>query len=557
MWPTFLLADSTSDQKTPPLPKGAVRRINYTFRPYSLFRFSPDGKIVCIEDYVRDSTARLHLWDAHTWKELRTFPQDADSHCQGFSPDGKFLICGNNWKEYGIEVWDVATGRHLRAMRQASGWDGSHLAISPVGTILAIPNVTIPRFGKAWKREIFDKQEIEFWDWSTGKELRERRIRIPQMFRHLRFSPNGRILAGNFNFGKGICLWDVATGQLVQTLAEGQACWESFSFSADGRLVAGMLPRKPRHPRDPRAADAPLDPSERRMNSISGKVSVIVLWELASGKEIYCIEPKNDFAPPFAFSFDGRLLAATDIGSLPAPLRDESARQYPSLELWDAHTGKRLHRFDVKKEPWRWPTFVPDNKLLATTDDRSTLLWDISTFNRPRPSAPDLSDAALTRLWADLASDDIGTARKAVWSLTVVARQSVPLFREHLRPVPHAAPSRIKNLISDLNSEQFETRERASAELERLGEIAASAMKKALADKPSLEMRRRLEPLLAKLKRPYTSAERLRTLRALEALEHIGNDEAKKILRTMADGAPGTAETEDAKASLKRLDARR
>lgn len=59
------------------------------------------------------------------------------------------------------------------------------------------------------------------------------------------------------------------------------------------------------------------------------------------------------------------------------------------------------------------------------------------------------------------------------------------------------------------------------------------------------------------LKRPYTSPERLRILRALEALEHIGNDEAKKILRTMADGAPGTAETEDAKASLQRLDSRR
>jgi hypothetical protein len=44
-----------------------------------------------------------------------------------------------------------------------------------------------------------------------------------------------------------------------------------------------------------------------------------------------------------------------------------------------------------------------------------------------------------------------------------------------------------------------------------------------------------------------------RTIRAIMILERIGSPDAQAVLATMAGGAPGARETEEAKASLERL----
>ena len=80
-------------------------------------------------------------------------------------------------------------------------------------------------------------------------------------------------------------------------------------------------------------------------------------------------------------------------------------------------------------------------------------------------------------------------------------------------------------------------------------------MRKALEGKPSVELRRRVEQLLAKLDLTVTSGEGLRVARALELLERIGTAEAREVLRRLAEGAAGTWRAQEAKASLARLDA--
>jgi len=46
-------------------------------------------------------------------------------------------------------------------------------------------------------------------------------------------------------------------------------------------------------------------------------------------------------------------------------------------------------------------------------------------------------------------------------------------------------------------------------------------------------------------------------LRAIEVLEHIGTPDARRCLRTMAQGATDARPTRDAKAALRRLMKRR
>jgi hypothetical protein len=107
--------------------------------------------------------------------------------------------------------------------------------------------------------------------------------------------------------------------------------------------------------------------------------------------------------------------------------------------------------------------------------------------------------------------------------------------------------------MTDLDSDQFAVRAKATTELEQWSELAEAALRKALADQPSLEVRRRVQLLLERLDGPITSPERLRAMRAVEVLEHIDTPEARRLLEQLARGAPAALLTKEAKASLGRL----
>jgi hypothetical protein len=107
-------------------------------------------------------------------------------------------------------------------------------------------------------------------------------------------------------------------------------------------------------------------------------------------------------------------------------------------------------------------------------------------------------------------------------------------------------------LLAELDSDDFEVREKSTAELAKLGEAVESALRKALEGKPSPEARRRVESLLHKLRRVSPEPERLRELRALEVLERIDSPEVRQLLTTLAEGLPEARLTREAKAALQR-----
>ena len=123
-----------------------------------------------------------------------------------------------------------------------------------------------------------------------------------------------------------------------------------------------------------------------------------------------------------------------------------------------------------------------------------------------------------------------------------------------MQPVPGPDAHQITGWIRDLDSPRFAARQEASEALEKVGDLAKPALRKALSAKPSPEVRRRIEQLLTKVEQ--LSPESLRAVRAVEVLEHIGSAEAKRVLERLAAGAEGARLTREAKASLDRLDRR-
>jgi hypothetical protein len=112
----------------------------------------------------------------------------------------------------------------------------------------------------------------------------------------------------------------------------------------------------------------------------------------------------------------------------------------------------------------------------------------------------------------------------------------------------------LAKLIADLDSNHFPVRQRASEELERLGELAGPALEQLLKARPPLEVQYRVERLLERLSTPISAPDVLRSLRAVEVLERAGTEDARKLLTELARGAAGAQLTEDARAALQRSD---
>ena len=79
-------------------------------------------------------------------------------------------------------------------------------------------------------------------------------------------------------------------------------------------------------------------------------------------------------------------------------------------------------------------------------------------------------------------------------------------------------------------------------------------MRKALDGKPSVEARRHLERLLARLKTP--TAGRLRGLRSVEILERVGTPKAQQVLDELVDKHTDGLLVREARATIARMSAR-
>lgn len=99
----------------------------------------------------------------------------------------------------------------------------------------------------------------------------------------------------------------------------------------------------------------------------------IWLWRVGDGTLFRRLMSKKNTAVSHAsFSPDGKVLAATERGG--------------PLVLFDLATGKELDSLSAVHMPHRPIAFSPDGKTLATTGDRQALhLWDLSTGSVATP----------------------------------------------------------------------------------------------------------------------------------------------------------------------------
>jgi WD40 repeat protein len=537
--------------------------------------FSPDGKTLASGCHTQ-----VCLWDASTGKKLRELKgHDEKVTAVAFSRDSKKLASGS--LDRTIRLWDLATGKE-RLPLPGHKTLVTTLAYAPDGKVLATGDrvgqvilweaatgkvlqqldrdgtdpIAALRFSLDGRRLAAGglNRPLQCWDLAAGKLIHREELRPDFYLLTLAFAPHGRMLAlGTTGADHCLTLRDLKTGRKLQSF--GQSPWPPapIAFAPDGRTLA-MAPDGGR----PR------------------------LWELATGKELCQLAGSTEQARP-VYAPDGRTIAAVgqeDTMRLWDVDTGEELRRWkqplPSLDwlalspdarllagasadgavcLWETTTGQERCRFPGHRGEILVLAFAPDGRTLASGSvDTTILIWDV---NGPEPRGDPqhhLAAQELRDLWADLAGADAPQAHRAIGALARAPRQAVPFLQKRLHPVTIDV-RQVGSLIRDLDDDKFAVRERAQERLEEFGELARPALRRTLADRPSVEVQRRVERLLEKLdqERRGPSPERLRVLRALEVLERIGSPEAQQVFATLAKGSPESWLTLEAQGAQKRL----
>jgi WD40 repeat protein len=465
-----------------------------------------------------------------------------------FTPDGRHLLTTAGQLTSGgrgIRLWEAGSGRE-RPLPSGRSWriagfsaDGTALALSsvPGGKSPLRPGPEKVRFDA----EVAARPELRAFRWvfpgpapkAAPKEGRADLLNLMSglpnqpLAGFYRLSPDGTVLAemvarlaGRPDTNMGT-YWVPDRVRLLRAAGGEEVGWlpvynehllgTILAFSPDNRMVVSPV---------------------RATGAAGGALS---LREVAGCGERLRLRGGSG---PVAFTPDGRVLAA---------------RRGKGIALWDALTGDVLGEFAGDPPAATALAFSADGKALAAGgDDGTVLVWDTAAVlkKRPRPPAPPKAEE-LDSFWSALAGADAARAYRAVAALAAAPAQGVSYLRKRL--AVGDVRGRAKKLLADLGDERFRVRDKATEELVRLGERVRPDLLQALAGRPALEMRRRIEQVLKALGPPFSSAEGRRLLRAAEALERAATPEARDLLEALADGPADAPLPQEARAALRRL----
>ncbi len=313
--------------------------------------FSRDGRLLVTAG--DDRTARV--WDLPTGRAVRVY-RDHTQPVTGvnFSPDGRLAVSlgGDEvrvWELFsdyrpatlgghaaGVEraafspdgkrlaaacwngevrLWDVADGRDAGVLRGHAGVVYG-VAYHPDGTRLATAA---------------EDRDVKVWDANTAKEV----LTLPaheEPVRDVAFSPDGKRLATASGYEAK--LWDAATGKAVRTLGGHPGTVRRLAFSPDGKRLA------------------------------VGSWQETRLWDLDAGKSV-ALAGHGAAVPGVAFSADGTRLATAGADG--------------EVRVWDAATGRLLHRLVGHGNVVVGIAFDPECRRLVSASGQEVRVWDLAT----------------------------------------------------------------------------------------------------------------------------------------------------------------------------------
>jgi WD40 repeat protein len=531
-----------------PLRSLAGRRNRYQ-RAHSL-RFSPDGKILA--GALGNAIA---LWETSSSRLLTPRPEEAVGGIVSVAFSGESRLLAAADEDGTVGLWDFPARRLVHRLR-GQECAVRHVAVSPDGQTVT----TATEVGT-----------IRLWEARTGRELHQLSAAAPDGWQRLvvlGYSPDGKVVASSYyshppkGGPRGLRLWDADTGKELQKLDIGDAAADplaAVAFSADGRrLTARTLQGQVYRWR----VDAGRfvgglawqEGPQAGLIAFSADATVlahcengITLQDVGTGRRRQTLLESEGFGWFLAFSPDGRYLAALAGNGRGG---DPQQPHEHSLGVWELASAQTVLKWSLPPHSGvEAVAFPPDGRFLVTgMSDSTILVWDMLSNTRGTAPGPE----RLRQLWAELGHGDAGRAHRALAELAASGEEAVTFLGQHLEVVRRPAPAQLARFLADLDSPQFDEREKAAKELEAVAETIRPELER-LAKAPSAEVRRRASDLLEGINDTAAPAVMRRPLRAVAILEHIGTPAAQDLLRRLATGPAEARLTREAKAALDRL----
>ena len=332
---------------------------------------SPDGRYVLSRSMQKDSV----LWHVATGKQLRTYYNpDGFIRMSSFTSDSRMIVGEGIGDGF---VWDVVTGREI----YRGGFEGWFVAFSTdfQHIVYQTEDYVLHRY------EVISGRKTQSFDGHTSKVTM------------LALSDDGRrgvsqggwkaIDGGVFSRPEvavddvGVRVWDVASGEQLQRLVDGDKPFSAIALSPDGVVVAT-------------ATDSGL----------------IQIWDADTGTKRRQFDGRCGTVGNLAFSFNGRrlLIGGNDGAAIVAVAdgaevvrfvgHDEkltstqfsadrsqviTASSDDTIRIWDASNGKELRRLEGHVRPVESATVAPDGRWLLTESlvrapIREFCLWDLA-----------------------------------------------------------------------------------------------------------------------------------------------------------------------------------
>jgi WD40 repeat protein len=450
------------------------------------------------EAYTLSLDGSCRAWDAVGKERWRIDGLSVRFHAAAFSPDGRLLAARKI--DGAVGLYELATGKDKRSLLSPSGTaPAGFLAFNADGTVLAAD---------------YGHGDIRLWETDTGKEKAS--FKAPGFGTDCQtISPDAGFLAGR---GVNGTLWvgDAATGKVrYLQRADGQC----LTFTPDGRTLA------------------------------AGGHEGVAQWETATGQARGSMAGAvNDDVQCLTFAQNGRVMITGNA---------------QKVRYWDRASAKVFYEAEPGASTTCLAVSADGRKLITGGGDGTALVWDLAdALSRRRPlRSVKLTAEELDALWGDLGGSDGIKSWRAAGALIAAAKQAVPLLKMRL-PAETVDEKRLARLLTEVDSDVFAVREKATDELAELGRKAEAEVRKALKNTESAETLLRLKEVLARIeKKPKSHEEpasgQVLASRAVEVLELLNIPEGTELLREWAKGEPDFVLAKEAKAALKRLDSLR
>ena len=442
----------------------------------------------------------VHLWNPSTGEDPRswqttTTPGVQQEFTLAAHPDGSVLVTGSSTLPE-LALWNPVGGS-LGTLPLA-GESPLVAAFSTSGKVLAIGC----RSGA-----------VLIVDWPERK-IRQT-VKASGPVTALAFSLESPVVAAVT--GTQVEFFDVPTGQELRKIA-----------SKEGAPPAAM----------PRIAELVFSPDGKTLG-LACYDGAVRLVDWTTGKQLADCEGHTSAVLGIAFAPDGRSFATSSF--------DKTAR------IWETFLGKSIAVCSGHVGPVTGVAFSSDGKTaFSASIDTTMAAWDATCSASGSVDAKDLNDDDFRHAWDELASEDPVVGRKALWRLCASASSADRIGKS----IYLVDPVKVDRLFEDINSDNFQIREKATAQLKLNGRWMEGRYEVALRDPPTLEAKRRIEWLveLLRVKEAMTlKQERLRLHRAFTVLEQLANEKARHVLDELAKGAPEPELQKEAELSLTRL----